>query len=60
MKFAGLFLLVAGWAIVLCAVVLFPEPPLRDGFSLSGAALEGLGLVLMFRGHSQAGKETEE
>lgn len=50
MKFAGLLLLPAGWAIVISAVVLFPQPSLRWMFVLAGLCIEGVGLVLTFRG----------
>ena len=51
MKIAGFFLLVAGWMIVLCALVLLASSPARAGFALAGVGVEVLGLVLIFRSH---------
>jgi hypothetical protein len=51
MKLAGLFLLPAGWAIVLTAIVLLPPVPARSGFVLAGVAVEAVGLVLVTRAH---------
>lgn len=58
MKLAGLFLLLAGWGIVLGAIVLFPHEMPRNVFVLAGICLEALGLVLAFRGHSERGRES--
>lgn len=51
MKALGLVMLLAGWFLVLSAVVLFQAPPPRAGFVLIGLAVEALGLVLIFRSH---------
>jgi hypothetical protein len=51
MKLAGLFLLVAGWAIVVGAVVLLPSAGGRVGFVLAGVVVELLGLALTVRAH---------
>jgi len=51
MKLAGLLLLVAGWGIVLSAIVLLPSPIGRAVFSLAGIAVELLGLTLMVNSH---------
>jgi hypothetical protein len=51
MKLAGLFLLVAGWAIVVGAVVLLPSAGGRVGFVLAGMAVELFGLALAVRAH---------
>jgi hypothetical protein len=51
MKLAGLFLLVAGWAIVVGAVALLPSPGGRIGFVLAGMMVELLGLALTVRAH---------
>ena len=45
MKFAALMLLLAGWIIVLAAVVLLDSPAPRAGFVLAGMAVEILGLA---------------
>jgi hypothetical protein len=51
MKLAGILLLVAGWAIVLSAIVLLPSPMGRAGFALAGIAVQLLGLALMVSSH---------
>jgi len=51
MKLAGLFLLVAGWAIVVGAVALLPSAGGRVGFVLAGLVVEFLGLALTVRAH---------
>ena len=51
MKLAGFLLLLAGWAIVLAAVVLLASTPQRAGFVLAGIGVEVLGLVLAIRSH---------
>ena len=57
MKLAGFFLLIAGWIIVLAAIVLFPSSTPRGWFALTGAAVELLGLVLVFRSHLELRKD---
>lgn len=59
MKLAAIFLLLAGWGIVLSAIVLFPHEMPRGGFVLAGMCLEALGLAIAFRGHSDSGREAE-
>lgn len=49
MKFLGFMLLLAGWIIVVTAVVLLPAGALRAVFALAGAGVEVLGLVLIVR-----------
>jgi hypothetical protein len=51
MKLVGLFLLLAGWAIVVSAVVLLPSVGGRVGFVLAGMVVELLGLALTVRAH---------
>jgi hypothetical protein len=51
MKAVGFLMLVAGWFLVLAAIVLFASPSLRSAFVLTGVAVETLGLVLVFRSH---------
>lgn len=51
MKAAGFLMLVAGWLLVLSAVVLFSAPTLRSAFVLAGMAVEALGVVFAFRSH---------
>jgi len=57
MKLAGFFLLIAGWIIVLAAIALFPSATLRGWFAFTGAAVELLGLVLVFRSHLELRKD---
>jgi hypothetical protein len=57
MRLAGFFLLIAGWIIVLAAIVLFPSATPRSWFAVIGAAVELLGLVLVFRSHLELRKE---
>jgi hypothetical protein len=52
MKFVGFAMLLAGWFLVLAAVVLLTSPPSRGAFVLAGIAVESLGLLLAFRSHS--------
>jgi hypothetical protein len=52
MKIAGFLLLLAGWLLVLTAVVLLPSIPARGGFVLAGMGVQILGLALAVRSHS--------
>lgn len=51
MKLAGFLLLLAGWAIVLAAVVLLVPALPRTCFVLAGVGVEVLGLVVVVRSH---------
>jgi hypothetical protein len=51
MKFAGFLLLLAGWAIVLTAVILLRPGAARASFVLAGVAVEALGLIVVVRAH---------
>jgi uncharacterized membrane protein len=59
MKLAGLLLLLAGWVIVVAAVVLFAFVSRQAPFVLSGLAVEALGMALLVRSH-RAGREEQE
>jgi hypothetical protein len=59
MKAVGFLLLLAGWFLVLAAIVLFAAPPMRAVFVLAGVAVEGLGLTLAFRSHLNPREEKE-
>jgi uncharacterized membrane protein len=59
MKIAGFLLLLAGWMLVLAAVVLLAAPASRSGFVLAGAGVEILGLFLIFRAHSALARERD-
>ncbi len=51
MKVAGFSLLLAGWLLVLAALVLLRSLRAQTGFVLAGLAVEALGLVLAVRSH---------
>jgi hypothetical protein len=51
MKLLGFLLLLAGWGLVLAALVLLAAPPPRDAFVLAGVGVEIVGLVLVIRAH---------
>jgi len=51
MKLIALFLLLAGWIIVLAAVALMGAAAPRAAFALAGAGVEVLGLGLLVRAH---------
>jgi hypothetical protein len=51
MKVAGFLLLLAGWALVLAAIVLLGAAGPRGLFLLAGLGVEVLGLVLVARSH---------
>jgi hypothetical protein len=51
MKAVGFLMLLAGWFLVLAAILLLSSSPLRGAFVLSGIAVETIGLVLVFRAH---------
>jgi hypothetical protein len=51
MKTTGFLLLLAGWGLVLSALVLLTSVPAETGFVLAGIAVEGLGLGLVARAH---------
>jgi hypothetical protein len=51
MKMAGLLLLLAGWLLVVSALVLLRAAWPQALFVLAGAGVEVLALVLLFRSH---------
>jgi hypothetical protein len=53
MKLAGLLLLISGWIIALTAIAILPQAGARAGFLLAGLGVEIVGLVLVFRSHTQ-------
>ena len=59
MRFAGMLLLLAGWGIVISAVVLFPQSMTRSLFVVAGMGVQGLGLFLAFRSGSRLPEEAE-
>lgn len=52
MKIASFLLLLAGWFLVLAAIVLLPASWARGGFIFSGLGVEALGLALAVRSHA--------
>jgi len=58
MKYAGLLVMPAGFFLTIAALVLFPDPVQRSVFVVCGLAVEGLGLVVAFRGHMLARGES--
>lgn len=51
MKLVGFLMLLAGWFLVLAAIVMFAAAPIRMTFVLTGLVVEGLGLTFAFRSH---------
>ncbi|MGH9715365.1 MAG: hypothetical protein ACRD4R_01350 [Candidatus Acidiferrales bacterium] len=51
MKLLGFLLLLAGWLIVLTAVVLLPSAAARASFVIAGILVEILGFGAVIRGH---------
>jgi len=51
MKLTGFAMLLAGWGIVLAALVLLASEASRAGFVLAGVGVEALGLVFVVRSH---------
>ena len=51
MKLVGFLLLLAGWLLVLAAIVLLASAPPRAAFVLAGVAVEALGLTFLIRSH---------
>jgi len=59
MKLAGFLLLLAGWTIVVSAVVLLIPPSARMIFVLAGVGVEIVGLILVIRSNPLAVREKE-
>jgi hypothetical protein len=57
MKVAGFLLLLAGWGLVLSALILLGSGLPRSAFVLTGVAVETLGLTLAIRAHLIPHKE---
>ena len=51
MKTLGFLILLAGWAIVLAALVLLAKEDARGAFIFAGLGVEITGLVLVIRAH---------
>lgn len=53
MKIPGFILLLAGWLIVLAALIILGTPAARAVFIIVGIAVEVAGLVLVGRSHAR-------
>ena len=53
MKLPGFLLLLAGWGIVLAAIILLMAAVPRAAFVAAGIAVEIVGLVLVIRAHAR-------
>ena len=51
MKYAGLFVMPAGFFLSIAALLLFPPSSARGAFIICGVAVETMGLVVAMRGH---------
>jgi len=51
MKPMGFLLLLAGWWLVLAALILLASPTPRTAFVFAGVGVEAIGLALVFRSH---------
>jgi hypothetical protein len=51
LKIAGFLLILAGWGIVVTAVLLLRAPAAKTMFVLAGIAIEVLGFILAARAH---------
>jgi len=51
LKVLGFLLLLAGWGLVLAAVILLAAAAPRTAFMLAGIGVEIVGLVLVIRAH---------
>ena len=52
MKLAGFFTLLAGWVIVVAAVILLRSVAACGAFVLAGIGVEVLGLTVLVRAHA--------
>jgi len=59
LKLAGFILLLTGWVLVICALVLLPAEASRSVFVCAGLLIELFGLGLAVRGHMPVGVERE-
>ncbi|HEX3685426.1 MAG TPA: hypothetical protein VHU83_23025 [Bryobacteraceae bacterium] len=59
MKIAGFLLMLAGWGIVVTAVLLLRTPVAKTAFVLAGIAIEVVGFVLAARAHLPRGARND-
>lgn len=57
MKITGFLLLLAGWILVLAALVLLRMGPAQNAFVLAAIGVECMGLILVSRAHSPRGEK---
>lgn len=57
MKVAGFLLLLAGWGIVLAALLLLAAAAVQTAFILAGTGVEGLGMAMAIRSHINLRRE---
>jgi hypothetical protein len=55
MKLLGFLLLLAGWGLVLSALVMLTKEAARTAFVLAGIGVEVTGLVVVMRAHPAPG-----
>lgn len=51
MRLTGALLLIAGWLLVLCALIMLGAGPARNAFVIAGMGVEILGFTLAIRSH---------
>ena len=56
-KIAGFFLLLTGWALTLCALILLPATNSRSAFLCVGVLIDIVGLAMVVRGHMPKGEQ---
>jgi hypothetical protein len=59
MKLAGFLFLLAGWAIVVAALVLLAPVNARTAFVLAGVGVEIIGLTLVIRSNPFVGRDKD-
>jgi hypothetical protein len=57
MKISGFLLLLAGWGLVLAALILLGPGAARNAFVMAGVGVEALGLGLAARAHLSPRRE---
>lgn len=59
MRILGFLLLLAGWGIILAAIILLSQTPARMAFVIAGLGVEVLGFALVIRSHPISRGEEE-
>jgi hypothetical protein len=59
LKLLGFLLLLAGWGIILAALILLSQTPSRTAFVIAGLGVEVLGFTLVIRSHPISRGEEE-